>query len=95
MQADLALFVCDGSQALTGEDEDRQLLEPRCGAPARAIAFRNKAGPGPAGSALLACPSTTVVCGSVRELARAWTQLQAEVVAPELGGRDASATAPS
>ena len=79
--ADLVIFLCDGSQALT--EEDRQILELCCDAP-HAIAFINKLDlgqkiePGE-------LPFMNIVCGSIREQ-EGLDQL-ADLIETELGGQ--------
>ena len=79
--ADLVIFLCDGSQALT--EEDRQILELCCDAP-HAIAFINKLDLGQkvAPSEL---PFMNIVCGSIREQ-EGLDQL-ADLIETELGGQ--------
>ena len=79
--ADLVIFLCDGSQALT--EEDRQILELCCDAP-HAIAFINKLDldqkiePSE-------LPFMNIVCGSIREQ-EGLDQL-ADLIETELGGQ--------
>lgn len=62
-QADLVIFVCDGSTPLT--DEDREIIELCCDAP-HALAFVNKQDCGRAVSPS-ELPFVNIVCGSIRE----------------------------
>ena len=79
--ADLVIFLCDGSQALT--EEDRQILELCCDAP-HAIAFINKLDlgqkvePGE-------LPFMNIVCGSIRE--KEGLDQLADLIETELGGQ--------
>ena len=79
--ADLVIFLCDGSQALT--EEDRQILELCCDAP-HAIAFINKLDlgqkiePGE-------LPFMNIVCGSIRE--KECLDQLADLIETELGGQ--------
>ena len=80
-EADLVIFLCDGSQTLT--EEDRQILELCCDAP-HAIAFINKLDlgqkiePGE-------LPFMNIVCGSIRE--KEGLDQLADLIETELGGQ--------
>ncbi len=79
-KADLVIFLCDGSQALT--EEDRQIMDLCCDAP-HAIAFVNKLDlgqkitPGD-------LPFMNIVCGSIRE--KEGLDQLADLIDTELGG---------
>ena len=79
--ADLVIFLCDGSQALT--EEDRQILELCCDAP-HAIAFINKLDLGqkiePSELSFM-----NIVCGSIRE--KEGLDQLADLIETELGGQ--------
>ena len=79
--ADLVIFLCDGSQALT--EEDRQILELCCDAP-HAIAFINKLDLGQKIEAS-ELPFMNIVCGSVRE--KEGLDQLADLIETELGGQ--------
>ena len=79
-QADLVIFLCDGSQALT--EEDRQIMALCCDAP-HAIAFVNKLDLGKQVEPS-ELPFTNIICGSIRE--KEGLDQLADLIDTELGG---------